>query len=209
MLGLLMTLLVVNSCSAPPADTSAKNSPDAQSLPFDRKPRSSGVSPSQSILPSTTTLPEGTPIYVRLNSSVSSASSHSGDVFNAAVDEPIAVEGETLIDKGTEATGRVLEAKPATPRVGSHAGEPVPGYLRIELVGLSSQGQTVSIETSSIFAKGTIRARSKANEPKPAPTGRTRVDGEVEFGPDRRLGFRLAKTLELSVPAWPPSSDAR
>jgi hypothetical protein len=208
-IALFAMLLFVNSCARPPADTSAKNSPDAESLPFDRQPRSSGVSPSQSILPSTTTLPEGTPIYVRLNSSVSSASSHSGDVFNAIVDAPIAAAGETLIDKGSAATGRVLEAMPATSRLGPHGGEPLPGYLRIELVSLSNRGQTVSIETSSIFAKGMIRQQSQADESKPAPARGTRVNGEVEFGPDRRLGFRLAQTLELSVSVRPPRSAAR
>lgn len=208
LLALIIALLLTVSCTRPPADTSPKGTADAQSLPFDREPRSGGVSPSQSLLPATTTLPEGTPIYVRLNSLVSSSSSHAGDVFNAVVDEPIELGGEALVERGAAATGRVLEAKPSSPGMGAGGAQPDPGYLRIVLVSLNSHGRTIAIETSSIFAKGGIRHEPNAAS-KPSPDARPGVVSEVEFGPNRRLNFRLAHTVELPSPGRPPRASVR
>src|SRR5277367_728718 len=146
---ILLTLCLLCACGRPPADDSS-NTAASQELPFDREPRSTGVSPSQSLLPSTTKLPEGTTIPIRLQSALSSASSHAGETFNATVDEPVVIDGQTLVARGTSATGRVLEAKPS-------AGSLEPGYLRIVLVSLDLGGTMVAIETSSIFAKGGSR----------------------------------------------------
>ncbi len=145
----LLMLSFISACGRPTSDSggNASSSADSQKLPFDRQPRSTGISPSQSLIPSATKLPEGTPIPIRLRSELSSASAHPGDTFGAIVDEPVVVDGQTLIDRGTPATGRVLEAKPS-------ANSLAPGYLRIVLVSLDVGGRPVKIETSSIFAKG-------------------------------------------------------
>jgi len=210
---ILLTLSLVCSCGRPPADN-ASNSADSQKLPFDRQPRSTGVSPSQSLIPSTTKLPEGTPIPIRLRSALSSASSHAGDTFHAIVDEPVAIDGLTLIARGTAATGRVLEAKPSASSRGnsldslhesSPEGSPEPGYLRIVLVSLDVGGRTVMIETSSIFAKGGSREErnpvagtASGGTTKDRDRGRERdKEKDIVFGIDRRLNFRLAQTVDL------------
>jgi hypothetical protein len=192
----LLSLLLVSllcACSRPPANDS--NSADLQKLPFDRPPRSTGVSPSQSIIPSTTKLPEGTPIPIRLQSALSSASAHAGDTFSAIIDEAVMVDGETLVVSGASATGRVLEAKAAT---NSRESSQEPGYLRIVLVSLQVGGKTVAIETSSIFAKGGSREERNPT----TPDASTKVRGrdrqkDIVFGIDRRLNFRLAQTADL------------
>jgi hypothetical protein len=193
---LTVSLLLVSllcACSRPPADES--NSADLQKLPFDRTPRSTGVSPSQSMIPSTTRLPEGTPIPIRLQSALSSASAHAGDSFYGFVDDAVMVDGQTLVGSGTPATGRVLEAKAAT---NSRESSQEPGYLRIVLVSLNVDGKPVAIETSSIFAKGGSR-----QERNPSTAGAaTKVRGrdrekDIVFGVDRRLDFRLAQTADL------------
>src|SRR5271157_1383841 len=133
---ILLTLSLLYACGRPPADN-ASNSADSQKLPFDRPPRSTGISPSQSLIPSATKLPEGTPIPIRLQSALSSRSSHAGDTFSATIDEPVVIDGQTLVARGTLATGRVLEAKPAA----SPRGQSLePGYLRIVLVSLNING---------------------------------------------------------------------
>ncbi len=186
----LLMLSFLSACSHPPADNS--NSTDSQKLPFDREPRSTGLSPSQSLIPSATKLPEGTPIPIRLESTLSSSSSHAGDIFGATIDEPVVIDGQTLIARGTSATGRVLEAKPSAGSLGSSL---EPGYLRIVLVSLSIGGKQVMIETSSIFAKGGSR-----DERNPAP-GTASVaspkDKDIVFSIGRRLNFRLAQTVDL------------
>ena len=191
----LLMLSLLSACSRPPADN-ASNAADSQKLPFDREPRSTGISPSQSLIPSTTKLPEGTPIPVRLQNALSSASSHAGDTFSATIDEPVVIDGQTLVARGTPATGRVLEAKPAASSRGSSL---EPGYLRIVLVSLNIGGRPVVIETSSIFAKGGSREERNPATGAASDAGREdrSRDKDVVFGTDRRLNFRLAQTVDL------------
>jgi hypothetical protein len=191
---LLLSLVLASllcACSRPPADES--NSVDSQKLPFDRTPRSTGVSPSQTLLPSSARLPEGTPLPIRLQSALSSASAHAGDTFYGVIDEPVTIDGQTGVEKGTDATGRVLEAKAATV---SRDTAQEPGYLRIVLVSLNVGGKTVAIETSSIFAKG--GSREERNPPASVTKDRGRDrQKDIVFGIDRRLNFRLAQSVDL------------
>ena len=186
----LLMLSFISACGRPTSDSggNASSSADSQKLPFDRQPRSTGISPSQSLIPSATKLPEGTPIPIRLQSALSSASAHPGDTFGAIVDEPVVVDGQTLIDRGTPATGRVLEAKPS-------ANSLAPGYLRIVLVSLDVGGRPVKIETSSIFAKGGVH--EERNRAIGAASAVSRKDRDIVFGIDRRLTFRLTQTIDL------------
>ena len=190
----LLMLSLICACGRSTSDSggSASNSADSQKLPFDRQPRSTGISPSQSLIPSATKLPEGTPIPIRLQSALSSASAHAGDSFSATVDEPVVIDGQTVIDRGTLATGRVLEAKPAASSPGH---SPEPGYLRIVLVSLNAGSRPVMIETSTIFAKGGTR---EGRHPAASATpGGSQKDRDIVFGVDRRLNFRLAQAIDL------------
>ena len=178
----LLVLSFACGCARPPAE----NETDSQRLPFDRHPGSAGISPSRALIPSTTKLPEGTPIPVRLETALSSTSSRAGDTFRAIVDEPVVIDGQTLIPSGTPAVGRVLEAKPSADSLGRRPGSsPEPGYLRIVLVSLSVSGRQVMVETSSIFAKGSLREDRNT---------------DIVIRPDRRFSFRLAQTADLQQP---------
>ena len=190
----LLTLSLVCACGRPPAQD-ASNSANAQELPFDRQPRSTGISPSQLLIPSATKLPEGTPIPIRLQSALSSATSRAGETFTATVDEPVVIDGQTLVARGTPATGRVLEARPsASPRGHSRASSAEPGYLRIVLVSLNIGGRPVMIETSSIFDSG---SREERNSAPGTASSASQKDKDIVFGVDRRLSFRLAQTVDL------------
>ncbi|MFZ0685484.1 MAG: hypothetical protein WAM89_08055 [Terriglobales bacterium] len=193
--GSLVALLALSlwGCSGPPAGDSA----GSQKLPFDRQPGASGISPSRSLIPSTTKLPEGTAIAVRLQTAVSSATSHVGDRFYAIVDQPVEIDGQTLVARGTAATGRVLEAKAAGD---ARENSPEAGYLRIVLVSLTVEGKTVAVYTSSIFARGGSRDERNAGAGGASGMQRTekeKVNKDVEFGVDRHLNFRLAQTIDL------------
>jgi hypothetical protein len=204
---ILLSLSLCLACGHPPAEN-ASNSADSQKLPFDRQPGSTGISPSQSVIPSTTKLPEGTPIPIRLQNTLSSASSHAGDTFHGIIDEPIVIDGQTLVARGTSATGRVLEVKPSANSRGnspdhlhdnSHEDSPEPGYLRIVLVSLEIGGRSVAIETSSIFAKGVFREDRASATSSPSGVRQAERDKnrDVEFGADRHLNFRLAQAVDL------------
>jgi len=140
---LLMTLAA--GCSQQPGAQSSDDSSSTQQLPFDRSADSKGISPTAAITPAT--IPSGTPITVRLQSSVSSAASHSGEAFDAVLDDPLIIDGQTVAPRGATVTGRVVSAKAS-----GHLKDP--GYLRLTLISLSINGKELPIQTSSIFAKG-------------------------------------------------------
>jgi hypothetical protein len=205
-----------------PSDDSAAASTadDPQKLPFGRETPSAGNFPSQSLVPAAAKLPAGTPITIRLESAVSSASARPGDSFPGVLDEPLVIEGQTVAPRGAAVTGRVLAAKSS-----GHLHDP--GYLRIALVSLDVGGKPVAIETSSIFAKaGSHQKRNLAiigggtaggaligglaGGVKGAlvgtaigaggGTGTAYATGEKEITleAERRLTFRLAQAADLS-----------
>ena len=122
--------------------------PDPQ--PSESKPSPQTVQPEQVVIPS------GTAITVRLQSSVSSATSHSGDEFDATLDQPLVVDGKTVAAEGTQVTGRVLAAR--------HSGRlRHPGYLRIALSSLTLNGKAVPVRSSTVtIAGGSHKRRNLA-----------------------------------------------
>lgn len=153
-LGVLMVAIgLTAACSRqpnPPAIANAGTTQAAdneQKLPFDRPAQTDGIAPSESLVPVPASLPAGTPITIRLQSAVSSASSRAGDRFQAVLDEPIIVQGQTVAPRGAVVTGKVVAAKPSG-RLSD------PGYLRLTLASITLNGKAVSLTTSSIFVKG-------------------------------------------------------
>jgi hypothetical protein len=202
---LMLPLAVISACGPPAGDSSAGGT-DSQKLPFDRQSHGTGITPSRTLIPITTKLPEGTPIPIRLETSLSSATAHAGDAFAATIDEPLVIDGQLLIASGATAKGRVLEAKAATGSSRhSRKSSFEPGYLRIVLVSVNVGDRPVLVETSSIFAKGGSRDdRNSQDGVSASENGRVsngkradEKDRDVVFGVDRRLDFRLAQTVDL------------
>ena len=167
------------------SDADAAKSDDSQKLPFDRQPQSTGISPSHSLLPSVTRLPEGTPLTICSRHELSSASARPGDGFDATLDAPITIDGQTVVPRDAAVAGRVLDAKRST-------GPGDPGYLRLALVSLTVGEKLVPIETSSLFAKGGSREDRSS-----AMIGVGAMQKEVVIGPERRLSFLLAQEADL------------
>ena len=165
-------------------------------------------------------IPAGTPISVRMQSSVSSATAEAGEKFDAVLDEPLVIDGRTVAPAGTAVTGRVLAAKKSG-RLHN------PGYLRLTLVSMSVGGRNVQLQTSSVFAKGgshknrnlamigggagggaLIGALAGGGKGAAigsligagAGTGVAYGTGEkdVHFGAERRLSFRLVQPITLN-----------
>src|SRR2546422_3361093 len=143
---LALALAMTVGCSRQPVQPGPdENAAGDQQLPFDRASDKKGISPTGSLMPAA--IPAGTPITIRLQSSVSSAASHAGDSFEAVLDEPIIVQGQTVAPRGTTVTGKVVGAK-ASGRLQD------PGYLRLTLTEISVNGKSMPMQTSSIFVKG-------------------------------------------------------
>src|SRR5437868_1256478 len=92
-------------------------------------------------------LPAGTAISVRLQSEVSSGSAHEGDPFEAVVQQPVVVQGQTIIAKGAPVTGRVVSAEAA-----GHLHHPA--FLQITLASVEIDGKKVPVKTASISVHG-------------------------------------------------------
>jgi hypothetical protein len=168
-------LLLLSACSGRPGSLPPQG--NAQNPPFNNSSHSDGVSPTQAFASSS--IPAGTAIVVRLQSPLSSAKARLGDQFQAVLDEPIIIQGQTLAPSGTEIMGRVLAAK--------FSGPHEPGYLRLTVSSMVLNGKAVEVHTSSVFAKGGSR--------EPAGSGSTVND--VQFSTGRRLTFHLIQPLPV------------
>ncbi len=154
MLALLMGLTLAG-CSqhdATPAPGEAASMD--QHLPFDGRSDKAGIFPTGSLTP--TAVPAGTPLAVHLQTSLSSATARPGDAFEATLDEPILVRGRVVAPRGAKVTGIVLDARAA--------GElQEAGYMRLALTAVDLNGQSLPVQTSSIFVKRGSHAQRTLN----------------------------------------------
>ena len=93
------------------------------------------------------TVPAGMTITVRMLDGVDSSVNYSGETLRATVEEPMMVDGKTLIPKGAEAIGRLVLVE----RAGRFQGRPT---LTMELTALNFAGQSVAIQTSAHQERG-------------------------------------------------------
>ena len=113
-------------------------------LPFSAASDKDGIFPTGSL--TLTAIPAGTPVTIHVQLSLSSATSHSGDSFEAVLDQPIIVRGREVAPRGAMVAGKILDA-----RASDQLQEP--GYMRLALTAISINGKSVPIQTSSIFVK--------------------------------------------------------
>jgi hypothetical protein len=92
-------------------------------------------------VPQTVTIAGGTLLSVRIDQSLSTSKSQTGDSFKATLDQPIVIDGLVVAERGSRVEGRVVESDP---------GGRVQGLakLTLELVRLdSSDGQRLRLQT--------------------------------------------------------------
>jgi len=192
-LGLGLSLACVRSEPLKPATESA-SARGKQPLPFHPEaqpvsvvsggadpggapdPKSSGDLPFPAAA-GTRVLPAGTLLTVQLENSLSAVRVHGGDAFTASVAAPLVVEGETVVERGAEVSGRVEAAQS---RRGS-------GYVRLRLTAITIGGAPVPIQTSSLFATGAAKQMNVASGGNPS----TQPLGGVRIAKGRQLTFRL------------------
>jgi hypothetical protein len=130
-------------------------------------------------------LPVGTLLTVRLRDPIHSnlpwatSGTGSGSTFVAQVDEPIVIEGATIIPRGASVAGRIESARSSTIQ---HSR----GYVRLTLDQVEFAGRELPIRTSSLFARTNAVG----------PQGR-KASEMVSLEQGRRLTFRLAEAVSV------------
>ena len=131
-------------------------------------------------------LPAGTLLTVRLKTPVSSDSPGASRTFKAVVDEPVVVEGTTLVPRGANVAGRIESARSSTMKQNR-------GYVRLTLDLVAVQGQDLPVRTTSLFARGASGSPRAGQATRP-----------VSLEEGRRLTFRLSDPVyvvsQSSVP---------
>ncbi|MEP6539343.1 MAG: hypothetical protein ABJF23_28660 [Bryobacteraceae bacterium] len=99
-------------------------------------------------VPRTITVPAGTTLSVRIDETLSSEKNRAGDSFRAILDQPLAVDGLVVAERGARVMGKVIDSD----RAGRVKGV---ALLTLELTQLNtSDGQKVKIQTETFNKHG-------------------------------------------------------
>lgn len=127
-------------------------------------------------------LPAGTLLTVRLNSSISADGSNPTGTFDAVVDEPVVVNGVALVPRGANAEGRVESSRTSSVQHNR-------GYVRLTLASIGISGRDLPVQTSSLFARG----RTEDDQ----ASGDGTTPSVVHLDKGRRLTFRLTGPVRV------------
>jgi hypothetical protein len=89
------------------------------------------------------TLPAGTNLVIRMIEAVDSETSRVGQSFRASMDQPVMVDGQTVIPRGADAVVKLVDAKDSGKLTGR-------ADLTLSLQSVSINGRMVDINTQSI-----------------------------------------------------------
>ena len=140
----LSLLLVVVSCSKSGTEgaatgTAPAGDADATAASAESKPTTSVGKMAPELL----VVPEGTVLTVRLDKSVGSKTSQTGEAFTATLANPVEIAGKTAIPAGSTASGTVSVAHPAGKFKGG-------AQLGLVLQTISINGKEYRIEASPV-----------------------------------------------------------
>jgi hypothetical protein len=123
-------------------------------------------------------------ITVRLDHSISLTKVQAGDSFAASLAGAVVMNGSTLIERAAPVIGTVESTQPIAT---TNRGETAPGLIRLTLHSITVDGRPVTLQTSSLFARG--------NPPDQAGNS---TDFQLRKG--HELTFRLTAPLALFDP---------
>ncbi len=178
---LALALALSLGCSQKLQFHNLSDSTSGQPLPFRTPSDERGASPTAALVAEG--VPVGTPIIVRLQGRLSSATCHAGDKFQAVLASPLVVRGRVLAARGTAVEGQVLASK-------ASENSQDPGFLRITLTAITLDGRTRPISASSVFSKAGIGNAIAGSPVVPRH--------DVEFPSSKHLVFRFNQSLPLA-----------
>lgn len=178
-----LALLATPSCSrpgeVPTVDGAAQpgQAPfhDDAPTPVDPVPASANTAP---VLPfhDSDHLPVGTLLTVRLKEAISPGTPGAPESFEGTLDEPVVIQGKTLLPRGAVVSGRVESFR--TSRL-----KPARGYIRLTLESVQSDTLDLPLQTASLFVRPTPQQDAS--------------DSTVRLDKGHRLTFRLSEPVYL------------
>lgn len=111
--------------------------------------------PNDSSAMATVTIAGGTEIHVRLVDALGSATSYTGDAFEATMDAPVVVDNWVAVPKGAKVIGRVTMAQ-ASGRLKT------PAQLAITLTSVEADGHVYDLSTSTYSREAASHAKRNA-----------------------------------------------
>jgi len=148
-LALLALCFILGCSSNPGTPASSTENPNAanggNAAGGDASGAKAGESKSSASRPvrETITIPAGTQITVRLGETLSSKTSSAGEGFSATVAEPVVIDGKSVIEKGANARGTVVDAK----GMGHFKGG---ALLEVRLSSVTINGRETSVDTGMV-----------------------------------------------------------
>jgi hypothetical protein len=100
-------------------------------------------------------IPAGTPITVRMIDAVDSKVSHLGQTFRASVDEPVVINGQTVIPRGADAVAKLVEDQQS----GKFEGKTI---LTLALTDITINGQMIDTTTGDVTRASSSRGARTA-----------------------------------------------
>ena len=100
-------------------------------------------------------IPAGTPITVRMIEAVDSNVAHLGQTFRASVDEPVLVNGQTVIPRGADAMVKLVEDQQS----GKFEGKTI---LTLALTDITINGQMIDTTTGDVSRASSSRGARTA-----------------------------------------------
>lgn len=183
----LLALLLTVACSRPVnvptegasegAQAPFRGSQAADNPPEATESQSSGISQGAVPFHDSQNIPAGTLLTVRLRGALTAGIPEGADSFEAVVDQPLVIGGNTLVPRGATVVGRVESAR--TSKL-----NPERSYVRLALASLHVGGVDVPLQTTSLYAR-------------PGSQGSV-SDSAVHLEKGRRLTFRLTEALSLN-----------
>lgn len=193
---LLISFLLTFGCSRPVGlhggDSAAQS--DASQVPFQEgqvleteaaSRREASAAKLESDLPfhDSKSLPVGTLVTVRLKNSISTDAPSASGTFEALVEDPITVEGNTVVPRGTSVSGRVESARAS--RIKGNR-----NFIRLRLDSIDVAGRDLPVQTSSLFAHGIASVTALSPDANPAAI--------IQLEKGHRLTFRLTEPVYLA-----------
>jgi len=147
-----------NDANAPPQDQDQAAAPQlAPEPPSPASPIASPPIPPPAPVARDVVIPAGTTLTVRMIDTIDSSVNHAGDIFHAALENPLVVGDEVVVPKGQDVYIRLVNASSA----GHYSGK---SDLRLEAIKLEFQGRSYPLVTGAYDVAGKSRGKNTAEK---------------------------------------------